>query len=157
MALDKSLNSVIVLGTVGKDPDVKTLQSGHVVGNVSIATDEGYYDKSNPPQWIDSTEWHRITAWGNLAKKLEKVKKGDVILVDGKLHTDSWDDGDGGKRYSTCIVAKLLRHVDDHGCGKAAREAAKYGGEAPQTQYQQHPSNYGGGGMPPAPEDDLPF
>lgn len=161
MAVDKSMNLAVVLGTVGRDPEVRALQSGGSVGNLSLATDEGYYDKNQ--QWQDATEWHRITVWNQLCKKLEKIKKGDIVMVQGKIHTDSWDDNTGSKRYSTCIIARTLRHVSDQGRSKAARQAGNYQGQpatqgnfsAPQPQ--QPYSGQGFGHMPPAPEDDLPF
>ena len=163
MAVDKSLNMVVVMGNVGKDPDIRNLQNGNQVGNVSVATDEGYFDKNQ--QWQDATEWHRITVFGRAVQKLSKVRKGDVLMVEGKIKTDSWDDAQTGqKRYSTYIMAQRIKIVDDHGRAKTARENGGYSQQPaqqqpyqqpPQQQFQSQPRDMSS--MPPAPEDALPF
>jgi len=171
MAVDKSLNMVVVMGNVGKDPDIRNLQNGNQVGNVSVATDEGYFDKNQ--QWQDATEWHRVTVFGRAVQKLSKVRKGDVLMVEGKIKTDSWDDAQTGqKRYSTYIMAQRIKIVDDHGRAKAERENGGYNQQPAQQQqpyqqqyqqqqqqqqqqFQSQPRDMSS--MPPAPEDKLPF
>ncbi|MES2140555.1 MAG: single-stranded DNA-binding protein [Bacteroidota bacterium] len=98
-----ALNKVILVGNLGKDPEVRHLEGGVAVASFSLATSEGYKDKSG--QRIEQTEWHNIVVWRGLAESAEKyLKKGMSIYVEGKLRTRSWDDKDGHKRYMTEIV-----------------------------------------------------
>ena len=97
------VNKVILVGNLGKDPEVRHLEGGAAVANFSIATSESYKDKSG--QKIEQTEWHNIVVWRGLAEIAEKyLKKGMTIYIEGKLRTKSWDDKDGHKRYTTEIV-----------------------------------------------------
>lgn len=147
MSREKSLNSVTLLGVLGKDPEVRSTTSGQKIAGFSLATDEGYYDRSE--KWIDATEWHKITAWGKLAEKAEKkLLKGDTVMILGKLKTDSWTDQNGVKKYSTSIIAEQLKLIDDRG---RALQIKQNGGQPPSSM--PTPSN----GMPHAEEDDLPF
>lgn len=99
-----ALNKVILVGNLGKDPEVRHLEGGTAVANFSLATSESYKDKSG--QRIEQTEWHNIVVWRGLAEVAEKhLKKGMTIYVEGKLRTRSWDDKEGHKRYLTEIVA----------------------------------------------------
>ncbi len=97
------LNKVILVGNIGKDPEVRHLEGGVAVASFSLATAESYKDKTG--QRIDQTEWHNIVVWRGLAEAAEKnLKKGMTIYVEGKLRTRSWDDKEGHKRYITEIV-----------------------------------------------------
>ncbi|MBA3705284.1 MAG: single-stranded DNA-binding protein [Bacteroidetes bacterium] len=97
------VNKVILVGNLGKDPEVRHLEGGVAVANFSLATSESYKDKSG--QKIEQTEWHNIVVWRGLADVAEKyLKKGMTIYIEGKLRTRSWDDKEGHKRYSTEIV-----------------------------------------------------
>src|ERR1035437_2959532 len=97
------LNKVILVGNLGKDPEVRHLEGGTAVASFSLATTESYKDKSG--QRIDQTEWHNIVVWRGMAEVAEKyLKKGMTVYVEGKLRTRSWDDKDGHKRYITEIV-----------------------------------------------------
>lgn len=97
-------NRVQLIGHVGQEPEIKNLEGGKKLANISIATNEVYYkDNGNK---VEKTEWHRVTAWGKTAEIIEKyVVKGKEIAIDGKLSTRSYDDKDGNKRYITEIVA----------------------------------------------------
>ncbi|MES2285068.1 MAG: single-stranded DNA-binding protein [Bacteroidota bacterium] len=98
-----ALNKVILVGNLGKDPEVRHLEGGVAVASFTLATSESYKDKSG--QLIEQTEWHNIKVWRGLAESAEKyLKKGMSIYVEGKLRTRSWDDKDGHKRYMTEIV-----------------------------------------------------
>ncbi len=101
----KSVNKVILLGTIGRDPEVKYTPSGTPVAKFSMATNERFKDKDG--NWQDRTEWHNIVAWQRTAEIIgEYVKKGDRLYVEGKLQTSSWDDKQSGeKKYRTEIVA----------------------------------------------------
>ena len=97
-------NRVQLIGHVGQDPEVKNLEGGKKLANISIATNEVYY-KDNGDK-VEKTEWHRVTAWGKTAEIIEKyVTKGKELAIDGKLTTRTYDDKEGVKRYITEIVA----------------------------------------------------
>ena len=97
-------NRVQLIGHVGQEPEIKNLEGGKKLANISIATNEVYY-KDNGDK-VEKTEWHRVTAWGKTAEIIEKyVSKGKEIAIDGKLTTRNYDDKDGVKRYITEIVA----------------------------------------------------
>lgn len=104
----KSVNKVILLGHLGKDPDVKYTPQGTPVARFSLATNERYKDKAG--QWQDRTEWHNIVVWQRLAEIAgEYLKKGRQVYIEGRLRTDSWEDKTSGeKKYKTEIVATDL-------------------------------------------------
>jgi single-strand DNA-binding protein len=113
------LNKVILVGNLGKDPEVRHLEGGVAVANFSLATSESYKDKSG--QCIEQTEWHNIVVWRGLAEAAEKhLKKGMTIYIEGKLRTRSWDDKEGHKRYITEIVGDtftVLNKKDNNASG----------------------------------------
>lgn len=103
-----SINKVILVGNVGKDPDVRYLDSGVAVANFPFATSETYKNKNG--EKVTTTEWHNIVLWRGLAEVVEKyVKKGSQLYLEGKIRTRSWDDRDGNKRYTTEIVADTMQ------------------------------------------------
>jgi single-strand DNA-binding protein len=106
--MPKSVNKVILVGNVGKDPEVKYTPTGTPVAKFSLATNEKYKDRSD--QWQERTEWHNILAWQRLAEIVgEYVKKGAKLYIEGKLQTSSWEDRESGtKKYRTEIVARDL-------------------------------------------------
>jgi len=104
------VNKVILLGNLGKDPEVKTLENGNKMAKFPLATSEKYTDK-NTGQLVENTEWHNVVLWRGLADLAEKyLRKGNQVYVDGKIRTGSWEDN-GEKRYSTEIVANDIRFV----------------------------------------------
>ncbi len=106
--MNGSVNKVILIGNLGKDPEVRHLENGAVVANFSIATSESYTDK-NTGQKVTNTEWHDIVVWRGLATIAEKyLKKGQKVYVEGKLQKRSWQDKDNNTRYTTEIVANEL-------------------------------------------------
>lgn len=103
-----SVNKVILVGNVGKDPDVRHLEGGTSVASFPLATSETYKNKSG--EKVTTTEWHNIVVWRGLAEVAEKyVKKGSQLYIDGRIRTRSYDDKDGNKRYFTEIYADTLR------------------------------------------------
>ena len=115
--MPKSVNKVILVGNVGKDPEVKYAPSGVALAKFSLATNERFKDKSG--EWQDRTEWHNVVAWQRLAEIIgEYVHKGDKLYIEGKLQTSSWEDRQSGeKRFRTEIVARdivLLGTPDAH-------------------------------------------
>ena len=114
-----SINKVIIIGTLGRDPEMRYLPNGNAVCSMSLATDEGYKDK-NTGQQVDKTEWHRIEAFGRLAEIMgEYLKKGSKCYVEGKLRTDEYEK-DGIKRYSTKIIANEMTMLDSRQSGDNA-------------------------------------
>lgn len=98
-----SVNKVILIGRLGKDPEVRFTQGGKAVANFSIATDESY--KNNDGEKVKKVEWHNIVVWGNSVENFVQkyLHKGDMVYIEGKLQTRSWDDKDGNKKYTTEI------------------------------------------------------
>jgi single-strand DNA-binding protein len=102
----KSVNKVILIGNLGKDPEVKYTPQGTAVAKITLATNERYKGKDG--QWQDRTEWHNVVLWSKLAEIAgQYLKKGSKVYVEGRLETRSWDK-DGEKRYATSIVASEL-------------------------------------------------
>ncbi len=100
-------NSVQLIGHVGQEPEIKNLDAGKKIANISIATNEVYYRENGDK--VEKTEWHRVTAWGKTAEIIEKyVTKGKEIAIEGKLTHKSYDDKDGNKRYITEVVANEI-------------------------------------------------
>jgi len=126
------VNKVILLGNVGKDPEIKYLEGNIPVAKFSMATTE--YHKNREGQRTEQTEWHNIVLWRGLAEVTEKlVRKGCTVYLEGKLRTRTWEDQHQQKRYSTEIIADVLnvltRRHDDNG------------GTHPQKQTQEEPAN----------------
>lgn len=100
-------NKVQLIGHVGQDPEIKTLEGGKKVANITIATNEVYYKENG--EKAEQTEWHRVAAWGKVADIIEKyVTKGKEIAIEGKLTHRSYDDKNGEKRYITEVVANEI-------------------------------------------------
>ena len=133
-----SLNRVILVGNVGRDPEVRTMQDGNKVVNVSLATSETWRDKQSGER-KEKSEWHRIVSFNEQANKaLEAyVKKGSKILIEGSLQTRKWTDQSGTEKYSTEVVLQrfgstlqLLDKRDDSGGGSGGGAGGGYGGDA---------------------------
>jgi single-strand DNA-binding protein len=105
------INKVTLVGHLGKDPEIRHLENGASVASFSLATSESYRDKNE--EWQNLTEWHNIVAWRYLASSAEKnLKKGSLVYIEGKINTRKWQDKDGNDRYSTDIVAQVLKPLD---------------------------------------------
>ena len=106
----RGLNKVMIIGYVGKDPEVKYTPGNVAVANFSVATSESYKDKNGAAQ--EKTEWHRIVTFGKTAEVMgEYLKKGQQVYVEGRLQTRSWDDDKGAKRYITEVVALTVQFL----------------------------------------------
>ena len=116
--MPKSVNKVILVGNVGKDPEVKFLPSGSAVANFTLATSERFKDKAG--EWQDRTEWHNLTAYQRLAEIIrDYVKKGSKLYVEGRIQTRSWDDqASGQKKYRTEIIVGELVLLSGRGEGE---------------------------------------
>ena len=108
-----SVNKIILLGNVGKDPEVRYFDNGGAVANFSLATTERGYTAANGTQVPDRTEWHNIVLWKGLAEVAEKyVKKGSKLYIEGKIRTRSYDDAHGNKRYITEVWGDTMELLD---------------------------------------------
>jgi single-strand DNA-binding protein len=159
------VNRVILIGNLGRDPEIRRLENGAVVAKFPIATNENYRDKAG--EWQTQTEWHDVVAWRSLAERAEtQLKKGSLVYVEGKLTHRSWDDQDGNKRYTTEVVASYFRNITPR------REDGGSGGYFPSTDDElpgnkdfepsSSTSTEPAPSSPPDPpsgeaDDDLPF
>lgn len=127
--MPKSVNKVILLGNVGKDPEVKYSPSGTPIAKFSLATNERFKDRSG--EWQERVEWHSIVAWQRLAEIVgEFVTTGSKVYVEGKLQTSSWEDRQSGQtRYRTEIVARDLVFLGSRSNGTAASTESYPSGE----------------------------
>jgi single-strand DNA-binding protein len=124
-----SVNKVIIVGNVGKDPEQRYLPSGDSVTNISVATTETWKDKAGEKQ--ESTEWHRIAFFGKLAEIAgEYLKKGSAVYIEGRIRTRKWQDKQGQDRYSTEIVADRLQMLG----GKPEARPAQQREEGPEKK-----------------------
>jgi single-strand DNA-binding protein len=136
-----NVNKVILIGRLGRDPEVRYTPSGQAVANLALATSEQWTSKEGNKS--ERTEWHRIVAWGRTGEICgEYLKKGSLVYIEGKLQTRSWEDREGVKRYTTEIVAQVMQMLG--GSGKEVRTGTtedRFSVEEPLT----------------VPEDDIPF
>lgn len=140
-----SFNKVMLIGNVGRDPEVRHLESGVAVASFTLATTERYKDRNGALQ--DQTEWHNIVCWRNLAELSEKyISKGSQIFVEGKIRTRSWQDQTGQKRYTTEIVADNIRLLGKRGDNTSGGgNAGGYNGGGMQQGQPYGGQPYGGG------------
>jgi len=118
-----SVNKVILIGNVGKDPEVKEFKNGRVA-NMVLATSEKYTDKNGDRQ--EKTEWHNIVVYGKLVDIVEKwVKKGDKLYIEGSIATRKWEDKQGNDRYTTEVKAFNMTMLGGNGNNTSAKPAAK--------------------------------
>jgi single-strand DNA-binding protein len=158
-----SVNKVILVGNLGKDPETRYMPNGDQVTNVTIATSESWKDKSSGEQ-KEATEWHRVVFFRRLAEIAgQYLKKGSQVYVEGSLKTRKWQDKDGQDRYTTEIVAdemKMLGKREGMGQSNEAPPRESGGGRpAARPQAPGAPSSNGGasGGGFGDVEDDIPF
>lgn len=150
----RGVNKVILVGNLGKDPEVRYAPSGQAIANITIATSESWKDK-NTGEKQEKTEWHRVVFFSRLAEIVgEYLKKGSQIYVEGRLQTRKWQDKEGKDRYTTEIVANEMQML-----------GSRQGGGAPTEDYNQDKSHAskpaaatasapaGGGDF----DDDIPF
>lgn len=150
------VNKVILIGNLGKDPEVRFTPSGAAVSNFNIATNESWTDKSGQKQ--ERTEWHRIVVWGKLAELCgEYLKKGRQCYVEGRLQTREWTDKEGKKNYTTEVVAQSVQFLGGGAGGGAGRPDGGGGGSG-RSDFGGGPPDDMGGPPPSVPGgDDIPF
>ena len=146
-----SLNKVMLIGNLGKDPEMKYTPSGHAVVTFSLATSRRWRDKDGNNQ--EDTQWHNIKVWGRQAEIAQQyLKKGRQIYVEGRLETRTYDDKDGNRKWFTEVVAQNFLMMGNR--GDSGGGGGDYSGGQPQPDYnnQPQPSTQMGGD-----DDDLPF
>lgn len=139
------VNRVILIGNLGRDPEIRQLENGAKVASFSLATTESYKGKDG--NRVDQTEWHNIVLWRGLAEVAEKfLKKGNTIYVEGKIRTRSWEDKEGNKRYTTEIIGDNMTMIG----GRKDQDGTPAPGGS--TSIPEQPDI-----MPGGEADDLPF
>jgi single-strand DNA-binding protein len=145
------LNKVMLIGRIGKDPDIFTFDNGTKKVSFSVATTESYRDK-NTNEWVDQTEWHNIAGYRYLAEK--HFAKGDLVYVEGKIKNRKYQDKEGNDRYFTEILAEKLNIIMKAGSGNPGYQSSNEQAPAPKQDASPKedalPSGGDGG-------DDLPF
>jgi single-strand DNA-binding protein len=145
-----SLNKVMLIGNLGKDPEVRYTTSGTAVASFSLATSERFKNRSG--EWEDKTEWHNVTLWGRLAEIAgEYLAKGKTVYIEGRLQTRKWQDRDGRDRYTTEVVADKMQMLSGKGEGGSRQGAGKSSddsGFGSSQGYEEPVFN---------PDDDIPF
>jgi len=155
----KSVNKVILIGNLGKDPEVKYTPSGTPVAKLALATNERYKDKSG--EWQDRTEWHNIVLWQRLAEIAgEYLKKGNKVYIEGRLQTRSWDDKQTNqKKYMTEVVANDLVLLGGRGeAGGGEDFGGRSRGVAAGSNFDQRaPEPEPAAASTPISDEDIPF
>lgn len=155
-----SVNKVILVGNLGRDPEMRYLPSGDAVANITIATSSKYKNKAG--ELVEETEWHRVAFFGKLAEIVgEYLVKGRSVYVEGRLKTSKYTDKDGVEKYSTSIVANEMQMLggrrDDEGDGgEPAQRQEPRRQAARQEPRRQAPAPAGGSGFDDM-DDDIPF
>lgn len=149
-----SLNKVILIGRVGRDPEIRYTSGGSAVANFSVATDESFKARNGEQQ--QHTEWHKVVAWGKLAEICgEYLTKGKLVYIEGSIRSRQWEDQSGNKRTAYEIIARNMQMLGS----KADNERAAAGGARPASSFSEEQS---GPAPEPPPEgeitdDDIPF
>lgn len=148
-----SVNKVILIGNIGKDPEVRRLENGAVVANFPLATSETYVDRATGER-RDNTDWHNIVMWRGLAEIAEKyARKGQKIYIEGKLKNRSWTDKDGNTRYTTEVLADEMTLLTP----RSENDRPMENQQTPPPYPAQQPSNPSPINLGAAEDDDLPF
>ena len=162
----RGINKVILIGNLGKDPEVKYMPSGGAVANLTIATSDSWKDKQTG-EAQERTEWHRVSMFGRLGEIAgEYLRKGSKVYIEGRLQTRKWQDQNGQDRYTTEIVANDLQMLDSRGGGQGGSPAQQGGysaggqGAPAQGGYSAGGANAGSpqqqGGFPPQNKQTAP-
>ena len=152
--MSSSVNKVILIGRLGKDPEIRSTPQGTTVAKFTMATDERFTDRNGEKQ--ERTEWHNFVAWAKLAEICgQYLKKGKLVYIEGSIRTDSWDDKETGvKKYRTKIVANTMQMLDK----KGDDEGGGYSGGGGYRKAAPAAAPAGGGRGPEIEDDDeVPF
>lgn len=160
-----SVNKVILIGNIGKDPEVRYLPSGDAVANLTLATSENWTDKTSGDK-KEATEWHRVAFFGRTAEVAGQfLKKGAKIYVEGSLRTRKWQDKDGQDRYTTEVKGDVMRMLDRRGEGSGSMDQEPSGMESRSQEPRGEPRRNAPAKAAPARatssfddmDDDIPF
>jgi len=156
----KSVNKVILLGNVGKDPEIRATPGGTMVANFSLATTDRVKDQGG--NWSDRTEWHNLVAFQRTAEIIrDYVKKGSKLYIEGKIQTRSWDDKTSGeKKYRTEIIINDLSLLTGRGEGEGSSSGGGYTRSGSTTSFDQRSSSAPAedyGQSAEITDDDIPF
>lgn len=147
-----SLNKVMLIGNLGKDPEVRYTASGQAVASFSLATSEKFKNKSG--EWEERTEWHNVVLWGRQGEIAgEYLAKGRTVFIEGRLQTRKWQDKDGRDRYTTEIVGDRMQMLGGKGEGGGGGRQGGSKGQADDSSYNS-PASYDEPAFNP---DDIPF
>ncbi|MDH6248808.1 single-strand DNA-binding protein [Polynucleobacter sphagniphilus] len=150
-----SVNKVIIVGNVGRDPETRYMPSGDAVTNISVATSDRYKDKQSG-EMKETTEWHRVAFFGKLAEIAgQYLKKGSQVYVEGRLRTRKWTDASGQEKYSTEIVAETMQMLGGKPVGGS--EGGVEGYSRPRSVEQSAPAASSSAASLGAMDDDIPF
>jgi single-strand DNA-binding protein len=154
-----SLNKVMLIGNLGKDPEVRYTAGGTAVASFSIATSEKFKGKTG--EWEEKTEWHNITLWARLAEIAgEYLSKGKTVYIEGRLQTRKWQDKEGKDRYTTEIVGEKMQMLSGKGEGGGGNSGGgNSGGGRPAQRPAQQEHSQGNSYEEPVfnPDDEIPF
>ena len=148
------INKVILIGNLGKDPEIRKFDNGGAVTKFPVATNENYRDKNG--EWQTVTEWHNVTVWGPAAERAEKdFKKGTMVYIEGKLTTRKYQDQQGVDKYITEVRAAVTRRLEkrEEGAGGMNMPGAQDEFPAPKKEVSSGEAPQ----QSPAMDDDLPF
>jgi single-strand DNA-binding protein len=149
-----SVNKVILIGRLGRDPETRYTSSGQAVCNFTLATDETYRDRAGERQ--KRTEWHRIVVWAKQAEIAQQyLRKGSLIYLEGRIQTRQWDDREGQKRTSVEIVANRFQMLSPRGEAAAAGASAGAGSTDVDVHAPAPPADEGP--VPEVSDEDIPF
>jgi len=156
-----SVNKVILVGNLGKDPEVRYMTNGDAVANVTIATSDTWKDKATGEK-KESTEWHRVVFYRKLAEIVSQyLKKGSQVYIEGRIRTRKWQDKEGQERYTTEIEAEEMKMLGSRqNAASSSGGEAEYGGSMPSSGAAGAPRGAAPGKKAPSFEDmddDIPF
>ncbi len=153
-----SVNKVILIGNLGRDPEIRYMPSGDALATLSVATTDSWKDKSGEKQ--EKTEWHRVSMFGRLAEIAgEYLKKGSQVYIEGRIQTRKYTDKDGQEKYSTEIVANEMKMLGGRNTagGTADMDSAPRPASRPASSGSSAPAKAPTGGAFDDLEDDIPF
>jgi single-strand DNA-binding protein len=153
-----SVNKVILIGNLGRDPEIRSTQDGREIANLSIATTESWKDKSSG-EYKDKTEWHRVVIFNEGLTKVAKnyLKKGAKVYIEGQLQTRKWTDKDGAEKYTTEVVLQNYNSTLTMLDGKKDDSNSSGGGSDDYGSYASNNRQSSGQASPPDLDDDIPF
>ena len=151
-----SLNKAMIIGNLGRDPEMRYTPGGQAVTQFTVAVNRNYKGKND--EWKEETEWFRVVVWGPLAERIaQRIHKGSKVYVEGRLQTRTWEDKDGQKRSTTELVAQTVTPLDPRPRGDAAPRGDSDDGDGAPAQSSSRPAPESDGSVSSDDLDELPF